>query len=124
MMQVFSAKEKPLQLTLRLQAIPHSMIGLSEWTFFSLMPAVLSSPGQIQAPVPTDPQVESDYINSKLILLFCTDWSLDTSFILKNERFTVKRTMFAKLFGAKHPYQAKLLHKTLERIMWGILKSN
>ena len=26
---------------------------------------------------------------------------------MKNERFTVKRTMFAKLFGAKHPYQSR-----------------
>ena len=64
-MQVFSAKEKPLQLTLRLQAIPHSMIGLSEWTFFSLMPAVLSSPGQIQAPVATDPKLSKTSSPSK-----------------------------------------------------------
>ena len=43
------------------------------------------------------------------MVLFYTDWSLDMSFILRNERFKIKRTMYAKLFGVKAPFSSKVI---------------
>ena len=54
-----------------------------------------------------------------LILLFYTDWSLDTSFILKKEKINFERTMFAKLFGAQHPYQVHILMWT-DRVLFPV----
>ena len=38
-------------------------------------------------------------------------------FILKNERFKVKRTMFAKLFGVKEPFLSSNQVKRVKRVL-------